>query len=334
MERRHSWEHRAYWGEDLFLGGTDSTASRYRMGPCRRPVSGFASKSGICRRARRVAIKGMAFDLWDGQAWFDGSGKVSRVISLWVNRDTDPTLDSDFASRAVDGNTNGDWSGSSVTHTATSSAGWEVDLGAVMPVEDSLWNRTDSGWGYRLTNYWIFVSNDHITANDVATARTTPAYAYHWPFQCPTTSTARIGRSGRYVRIQLMGRRSLSVWPRCSVGAGDGDEGESRRRRLASQSSTFTDPNTGITYYPEYAVNGDTAGAYNSLGSISHTASETDPHWDLDLGASRAISDVDVSMRTDCTAGNCTDQWPNFYLFVSDQPFTSGTLAQTLTQAA
>ena len=335
-----SWEHRAYWGEDLFLGGgTEGTVSRYRMGPL--PPAGQwvrlevpATVVGLAG----VAIKGMAFDLWDGQAWFDGTGKVSRVnVALGKPATQISTLDSDFASRAVDGNTNGDWSGSSVTHTATViQPWWEVDLGAVLPIEDiQLWNRTDNGWGYRLSNYWIFVSNDHITANDVATARTTPGvYAYHWPFQSPATSIARIGRSGRYVRIQLNGTAEplslaeVQVWaPATSMKVNLAGGGS------VSQSSTYTDPNTGITYNPEYAVNGDGAGAYNTMGSMSHTFAETDTHWDLDLGSSKSISDVEVLMRTDCVAQNCASlQWPGFYVFVSDQPFTSGTVAQTIAQ--
>ena len=335
-----SWEHRAYWGEDLFLGGgTEGTVSRYRMGPL--PPAGQWVRLEVPATVVGLAgatIKGMAFDLWDGQAWFDGTGKVSRVnLALGKPATQISTLDSDFPSRAVDGNTNGDWSGSSVTHTATvNQPWWEVDLGAALPIEDiQLWNRTDGGWGYRLSNYWIFVSNDHITANDVATARTTPGvYAYHWPFQSPATSIARIGRSGRYVRIQLNGTAEplslaeVQVWaPATSMKVNLAGGGS------VSQSSTYTDPNSGITYNPEYAVNGDGAGAYNSMGSMSHTFAETDSHWDLDLGSSKSISDVEVLMRTDCVAQNCASlQWPGFYVFVSDQPFASGTVAQTIAQ--
>lgn len=48
------------------------------------------------------------------------------------------------AGRAVDGNTSGEWGRGSITHTAVKDAApaWEVDLGAMIPVEAiSLWNR-------------------------------------------------------------------------------------------------------------------------------------------------------------------------------------------------
>jgi hypothetical protein len=80
-------------------------------------------------------------------------------------------------------------------------------------------------------------------------------------------------------------------------------------------------------------VNGDCVAAYNQNAAISHTNGQTDPHWDVDLGASKPLDSVEVDLRTDCTSLNCTDQWPNFYVFVSDQPFTSDTVAATIAQA-
>lgn len=56
------------------------------------------------------------------------------------------------ASRAIDGNTNGDYSVNSTTHTKTQkNPWWEVDLGAEVAVDRvTLWNRTDSGLQPRL----------------------------------------------------------------------------------------------------------------------------------------------------------------------------------------
>jgi hypothetical protein len=57
------------------------------------------------------------------------------------------------APRAIDGNTSGDYSQHSVTHTETTeNPWWEVDLGSEFPVDSiAVWNRTDGGVGSRLS---------------------------------------------------------------------------------------------------------------------------------------------------------------------------------------
>ena len=330
------WEHRAYWGDDLLPWGTNGTVSRYRMGPL--PPAGQWVRLEIPASLIGVAgvnLKGVSFDAYDGQVWFDRTGKLSRVnISLGKPATQISTLDVDYASRAVDGNTDGNWNAATTTHTATViQPWWDVDLGAVLPIEDiQLWNRTDNGWGYRLSNYWIFVSNERITVNDVATARSLPnVYAYHYPFQCPTTLTHRIGRSGRFVRIQLNGTTEplslaeVQVWAPASAMklnvAGGG---------VTSQSTVYTGSN-GATYPSELAVNGDAVSPGNTGGSFSITL-DNDPHWDVDLGSSRPISTIDVLHRLECAPNLACDQLTGYYLFVSDQPFTSTQVAPTIAQ--
>lgn len=78
-----------------------------------------------------------------------------------------------IASRAIDNNTNGLWSGNSVTHTDSSSANWwEVELAQASIIEQvDLFNRTDAGLGDRLSNFrvtlWLegtqVYSSDHFT---------------------------------------------------------------------------------------------------------------------------------------------------------------------------
>jgi hypothetical protein len=71
-----SWEHRAYWGADDLLWGTDGTASRYFMGAL--PATGSwvrlsvpASLVGLDGQT----INGMAFTLYGGQADWDDAGE-------------------------------------------------------------------------------------------------------------------------------------------------------------------------------------------------------------------------------------------------------------------
>ncbi|MEV6107907.1 glycoside hydrolase N-terminal domain-containing protein [Streptomyces sp. NPDC051940] len=75
------------------------------------------------------------------------------------------------------------------------------------------------------------------------------------------------------------------------------------------------------------AVDGNTEGTFNK-GSVSHTAIEDQPWWQVDLGAAQQIDQVAVWGRTDCCAERLTD----FYVLVSDEPFVSGNLAEVLAQ--
>ncbi len=66
------------------------------------------------------------------------------------------------AQLALDGITDGDFGVSSTTLTqAEDNPWWEVDLGAEMPLEEiAVWNRTDRGFGTRLTDFKV-VALDH-----------------------------------------------------------------------------------------------------------------------------------------------------------------------------
>ncbi|MGK2860043.1 MAG: Ig-like domain-containing protein [Thermoanaerobaculia bacterium] len=72
-----NWDHRAYWGENLINYGTNGTASRRSMGAL--PEMGHwirlevpASVIGV----EGTQLKGMAFTLYGGKAWFDRTGRI------------------------------------------------------------------------------------------------------------------------------------------------------------------------------------------------------------------------------------------------------------------
>jgi CSLREA domain-containing protein len=72
-----SFEHRAYWGPNLILWGTDGTPSRYPMGPL--PRLGRWVRLQIPADAVGVnglTLSGIGFTLYDGQANWDRAGKV------------------------------------------------------------------------------------------------------------------------------------------------------------------------------------------------------------------------------------------------------------------
>jgi YD repeat-containing protein len=88
--------------------------------------------------------------------------------------------------------------------------------------------------------------------------------------------------------------------------------------KAATQSSDY--PAAGLT--ASQAVNGQTS-------DLTHTQYEAQAWWQVDLGSVNFIDSVKLWNRVDC----CQDRLSNFYIFVSDVPFTSTNLTTTLSQA-
>jgi glutaminyl-peptide cyclotransferase len=85
---------------------------------------------------------------------------------------------------------------------------------------------------------------------------------------------------------------------------------------------------TGFGGVAERAVDGDAGGLWAS-GSVTHTLLETEPWWEVDLGASAAIDTLEVWNRADCCGWRLAD----FYVLVSDAPFASPDLDVVRNQA-
>ncbi len=127
--------------------------------------------------------------------------------------------------------------------------------------------------------------------------------------------------NGRYVRVQLVGTNYLSlaeVQVRDPAGTTNWANG-----RTATQSSTT---NGGL---PGRAVDNNTNGTYGS-NSVTHTALELQPWWQVDLSASRSIGAISIYNRTDC----CEDRLTNFYVFVSTTDMTGRSLDSLLNDSA
>jgi hypothetical protein len=119
------------------------------------------------------------------------------------------------AGSAVDGNTDGNFSDGSVTHTnLDNNAWWQVDLGSSAAVNSVvIYNRTDC-CGSRLSDYWVFVSNTPFGSSD--TPATLQARAGTWSSHQtaspdPSTTVSVPAAQGQYVRIQLSGANYLSL---------------------------------------------------------------------------------------------------------------------------
>jgi hypothetical protein len=75
------------------------------------------------------------------------------------------------------------------------------------------------------------------------------------------------------------------------------------------------------------AVDGNTNGDLN-LGSVTHTDFVSQAWWEVDLGESHAVARVAIWNRTDC----CSTRLKDFYVFVSNEPFVSESVAATMAQ--
>jgi hypothetical protein len=111
------------------------------------------------------------------------------------------------ASLAVDGNTDGGVPHGSVTvSNAEATPWWQVDLGASAALSSIVvWNRTDC-CGYRLADYWVFVSDTPFTSGDTLASLQSRAGtwgSHQTTAPNPSATIAASGVQGRYVRVQL-----------------------------------------------------------------------------------------------------------------------------------
>jgi hypothetical protein len=74
-----SWEHRAYWGENLIEWGTNGTASRQFMGALPRAGCWVRLEvPAVTVGLEGREVNGMSFVLWDGRATWDAAGLITR----------------------------------------------------------------------------------------------------------------------------------------------------------------------------------------------------------------------------------------------------------------
>ena len=237
------------------------------------------------------------------------------------------------ASRAVDGNTDGNFYDGSVAHTGyVPNAWWQVDLGAPAVINSlMIWNRTDC-CGSRLSDYWVFVSNDPFLAADTPTTLQNRAgtYGVHQTTAPNPSALVAIGIQGRYVRIQLSTTDLIPLNMAEVQVFGTGGAAASTNiavSKAASQSSTLPGYSTAVA---GSAVDGNTDGNFFD-GSVSHTDLQANPWWQVDLGASASITSVTIWNRTDPC---CVFRLENYWIFVSDTPFLPTDTPTTLRNRA
>jgi hypothetical protein len=222
------------------------------------------------------------------------------------------------ASSAVDGRTDGNFFDGSVTHTnSEANPWWQLDLGASATINTILlWNRTDC-CGSRLNDYWVFVSDTPFSSTDTPAMLQNRSGTFNsHQTTAPNPSIAiPVNAQGRYVRVQLTGTNFLSLAEVQVLGTGGGAAVNLAVGRAASQSSTLAGYSSAAA---AAAVDGNTDGNFFD-GSVTHTNSEANPWWQVDLGASNTIDSIVIGNRSDCCGSRLNDYW----VFVSDTPFSA-----------
>lgn len=138
-------------------------------------------------------------------------------------------------------------------------------------------------------------------------------------------TTVNVGRTGRYVRIQLREKNFLhlaevEVW-------------NTTTNTNLALAGTASQSSLGTASWAQPASkgnDGNTNGVHNGANGYPcfHTLSDEEAWWEVDLGSVQHIDEIKIWNRTD---GNF-DRFKNFYVLVSDQPFASTRVAHVLGQ--
>jgi hypothetical protein len=318
---------KANWGDPI--GASFGTALNYQIGPI--PDGGNWVRLEVPAQLvglENKTVTGADFGITDGQAWFDRVGKFSRVdVAIGGTATQSSTFDSTTtADKAVDGKTDGvSGNGSISITTQQAQAWWQVDLGTSKAIDSvEVWNRTDC-CANRLTGFWLFVSDSSFASTDVTTTLNQAGVSSYRYDGLPGTNVLfAVNRTGRYVRIQLMGTEFLQL-AEVQVWA----PGTAQRVNAAGGRSTATtQSSTSSGWVADRAVNGTTL-PNSSDASLTSTNSEANAWWQIDLGSSQFVSSIDLFNRNDSSP----QRLERFYVLASDNPFASSVLTDTLAQA-
>ena len=309
-----SFEHRAYWGANVFTNqGTNGTNSRRYMGPLPSPAQWVrlevpASLVGL----EGATLNGMAFTMYGGRVTWDYAGKSPRGtnVALASNGAT-ANASSYFNGFAPSGAINGDRKGLGVGNNgywSTSSAGFpawlEVDFSGaktiseidLFTVQDNYGNPSEptstmSFTQYGITNFevqywtgttWADISNGSVTGNSNIWRQ--------FFFAAITTN-----------KIRVLTSASSDSWSRLteveaytSVPPPPTNFALSANGATASASSYFNG------FAPSGAINGDRKGLGLGNNGYWSTASAGLPAWiEVDFSGSKTIKEIDVITEQD-----------------------------------
>ncbi|HJQ41122.1 MAG TPA: discoidin domain-containing protein, partial [Thermoanaerobaculia bacterium] len=230
------------------------------------------------------------------------------------------------ASRAVDGNPASVYGSINATLPGFQ-PWWQVDLGAVYPVDQiNVYGRTDC-CPWQTGNFYVQASDVPFASNTLSTnIAQSGVSSYGIPGQAGSLLSIGVRRTARWVRVQLAVSDGLTMAEVEVFAPSNKQRVNLAGGRIATSSSIWDS-----WYHPWFATNGTANQGGGTGGSLFHirSAGDTDAWWQVDLGAVSPISTIDLWTRADSAY---QDQVINSYVLVSDAPFTSQSFAATVAQ--
>ena len=253
------------------------------------------------------------------------------------------TFEGNSASRANDGNTNGNlWSGSVSVTNNDPQAWWQVDLAAWYSINQvRVWNRTDC-CSERLSNFYVFVSDVPFVSTDLNMTIHQPGVSsYYTAGQGGSPTTITVNRSGRYVRVQLTGTNFLQLaevevlgqstplptpTPTPTPPGGVGGVVHYHLDHLGS-TQVMTDGSGGVYQYTRYTPYGELRGHWNAtFVSLTdcrdeqycreYTGYDTEPISGLEYANARVYDPALGMFLTE----DPVHEYPNLYAYVAWDP--------------
>ena len=295
-------------------------------------------------------------DTWDGNCNCIGE-VIDCQANYALNKETNQscTIEGGTSDRAVDGNTNGSfYEDFSVSQTCwTDMAWWEVDLGQVRTIGGiQIYNRTD-GNDQELKNYHVLVSdNPFLSYNLWTTINQWGVSDYFENELAGHPSSIPINRTGRYIRIQLQNPGFISLaevvvlrdcgdlgCPNAGTPCDDNDYQTENdiEDGLCNCAGTQIECDVNIAGYKPTLQScntgnnsSDLAVDYNTEpGNGAQTCGlQNNEFWQMDLGDVYEIDRINIYQKD----ANAPQNLQNYHVFVSDNPFLSYNLNNTITQ--
>ena len=127
-----------------------------------------------------------------------------------------------------------------------------------------------------------------------------------------------VDTTGRFVRVQLAGEGVLSLAEVEVIGIA----------QPTDLTSTGSATQSSVSYNGQSAraIDGNINGIWNQ-GSVTHTAYEAQPWWQVQLPGKAGINRIVLFNRTDDC---CSARLSNVHVFVSDTPFSEDTTLEEL----
>ncbi|MEM6806043.1 MAG: PQQ-dependent sugar dehydrogenase, partial [Bacteroidota bacterium] len=229
---------------------------------------------------------------WIGNLPADLDADDCIISNLALNKSTQQssTYPGAVSSRAVDGNTNGEWAAGSVANTQDeANPWWEVDLGDTYFMHSvKVWSRINCCQD-RLSDFYVISSAVPFTSQDLTATLNQPGVKVHrvektviGGFEIPWLD------EGRYIRVQLAGTNFLHLAEVEVYGCAVPQPLNIDCRNVAiakpaTQSSTWSG-NT-LNFDASNATDANTNG-FDENNSITATQNEVQPWWEVDLGES------------------------------------------------